>query len=197
MLNLIRKVFMIVVAAFLFFVFLKNAHFIEFLFINYFVYFLVLVIILAVIVWSSYKLDDLSSITRSKYPIQLFASLFIIFFLIFQLFTTYFYSEKFLRESGLEKIKMYYHLSNEKLDDTQRSKITEDALTELMAFSLLSLNRYPKEELIGIEIISLSRNYYQYDLVVNIESQNEKATYRFTFVRENGDFKIEGYSVLN
>ncbi|MRG86775.1 hypothetical protein [Salinibacillus xinjiangensis] len=134
-------------------------------------------------------------------PIRLFGSLLFILFFSYQLFTPYFYSDNSLEKSGVEHIKSYYKLSDDNLTAEQRENLAKSSLNEEMAYSALKLGNYPESKLTGIDVLEINRNYYLYHLIVEVKEQVdhqiEKMTYRFTFDKENGGFKINGMEVVN
>ncbi|MDP5275993.1 hypothetical protein [Chengkuizengella axinellae] len=196
---LIKGVFIFLVTLFLFYLFLKYNQLSGFghLAIDLFIFigaFIFTFIIASLIdIW----MDKI----HFKFTLQLICSLLLILFFVYKMFTPYFYTEQHLKENAMDKIELYYQLSNNELSEEERINLAEASHTELMAFNLTYLNRYPEEELVEIEVKDFRRYYYQYHIVVELEllkqTQLVKETNRYIFTREGFDFKIGGRSFID
>jgi hypothetical protein len=199
--RLISRTFRIFVSISLFFLFVINDDWLEFLYINSFVLILILAFVIAAIGWFGIKLDKWLDTLPFQIPIRLFTSILLILFFTYLLFTPYFYSDKYLEKVGIESIETYYQLSNDNLSNQEREKLAKSLLSEEMAFSTLKLESYPKGKLVGIDPLEINRSYYLYYFTVEVKQRVrtniEKVTYRFTIDKVDGGFKINGFEVLN
>lgn len=70
----------------------------------------------------------------------------------------------------------------------------------MMAFATLQSEQYPKGELVDIHTVEVTRDYYRYHLTMEIKrsfgTDILQETYRFTFTRDDGRFKINGFEIL-
>lgn len=198
--KLISKLFVILVSAFLFYLFVSYNDPIESLYVNNFVFLLIIVPVIIAVILIGIRLDEWISTLHFSALIKTITNCLIVLFFIYQLFTPYFYSTEHLEKTGVETIEAYYNLSNEEHSKEERQKITESILTETLAFSTLNLESFPKAELVNIRTINTRRNYYLYYLTVEIkqliDQNTERRTYQFEFVDEAGTFKIDGIQLL-
>ncbi|MEH7225200.1 hypothetical protein V7112_15430 [Bacillus sp. JJ1566] len=190
--ELIQKVFLSLVGVFLFFIFIKNEHYLNFLFIHFWIEMMVYILIIIFIVWVVKKLAR----QRIKFSIEVTASLLIILFFTYELFTPYFYTENYLKEVGFEKADILHQLSHTELTNQERHKLADEAVDKEMAYSYSILGK-PNIDFFGIgEVIDFKREFNQYELI--IESKHpELKKFQFTFAKEGLDFKIIGYGELN
>lgn len=198
--ELISKAFIIFISIFLFYIFITNDDWIDFIYVNNFIFFLILVTVFVAVVWTGIRLDKWMNSLRLALIIQLVISFFIILFFTYQVFTPYFYTSNHLEKVGLENIRSYYQLSNNGISDKEREKLAESSLSETMAFSTINQEHFPEGNLVGLETIGFSQSYYLYYLTVEVKQlvgdNTEQSTYRFTFNKEDGDFKIDGFVQL-
>ncbi|MCD8508934.1 MAG: hypothetical protein LRY73_02935 [Bacillus sp. (in: Bacteria)] len=169
------------------------------------IYFVTLISFSGILIFGWKWLEKRISGYSFFYPVQLIGGLFIILFLSYQMFTTHFYSEEYLIETGIEKIEWHYQLGDPQLSDQEFNELVEDAFTNIMAITFISgrehFQVFEYVELLNLEIIELDRRYSQYDLIVEIESsrvdngdlQGEKEVWSYTFKQEGGSFKIDGF----
>lgn len=140
------------------------------------------------------------------YPVQIFGSLLIMLFFSYQMFTTHFYTGEYLIETGIEKIEWNYELSEPTLTDAEFRDLAEATFAEPLATHYVVSRLYAGEEWgyaeIGdMEILEFNRRSRGYDLIVEVEVSRlvpegpelDKAVWSYTFKREGGDFKIEGF----
>ncbi|GGM38843.1 hypothetical protein GCM10011351_26210 [Paraliobacillus quinghaiensis] len=199
--EVISRIFVFFISVFSIFLFLTNDNWLGFLYINTFVFFVILILVVGCAIWLGIRLDYWMDRLRFQVWIQVFFSCLIILFLTYQLFTPYFYSDQYLKQIGVEKIESYYQLSDKKLSQEEREQIAENSLSKGLAFSVILLEHYPMGELKRLEVVDSRRNYYLYYLTVEVEKQIdsriEKSIYRFEFNKEDGEFKIDGSVSLN
>lgn len=189
----IRTVFIFLGAGTVFYVFMKYSYLVDFLFLNSFISPLVLLGAVIGAIWAAIKLDRIISESRYEFPVQMAAILLMGLFFSYQMFASHFYSEQYLKETGLEKVDQLFELAELNLDENQLRARAEEIAVEESAFmmSLYGINSDPagvKE----LEVLEFNRRYYAYDLVVG--SEGKSASY--TFTRDGLDFKISGNSVM-
>ncbi|MCD8510917.1 MAG: hypothetical protein LRY73_14340 [Bacillus sp. (in: Bacteria)] len=141
------------------------------------------------------------------YPFQVLGSLLIILFFAFKLYTPYFFTEEYLIQSGLEKIDIYYEATRDNdLTLEERIELAKTPYGSRAEF-LFSRRLYMEdqgEDIILrdytlIDLVDFNRRFHEYSLVVEVEVQwyedgphIERELRRYTFEREEGDFKIIG-----
>ncbi len=147
------------------------------------------------------------------YPIQIIVSFFVILYFAFQMFTPYFFPEAHLIKSGLEKIEIYYEaIGDNDLTLEERIELAKIPYGNRAKLKFLHW-QYMEEQ--GedffrtnyklIELVSFSRRYHQYSLIVEVEIQwyedellqIERDLWDYTFKREERDFKINGSARLS
>jgi hypothetical protein len=210
--DIIRKMFLFLVAVFIFSIYSKSNNLIYFfLTINISNDTLHMILsnginltLIVMIFYLPYRLDKVMKSMRFSYPIQAIVSLVLIpYFLYLLFFPLSFYTEQTLKDVGVEKIQLVYQLSNNELGDKERAKLALKARPSSSALSYLFLPHLTisERELITIEVIDIKRKSYRYELTVEVEeiiaSQNERNTYRYKFEREEWGIKIVGWELLN
>ncbi|QOR67203.1 hypothetical protein IM538_03380 [Cytobacillus suaedae] len=192
--DFINRAFRYLVFIFLFIVFVKFDYLIEFLYVNEMMLYMVYIIVLIALLSFVRRLDKWMATLNYKFPIQAITSILLIFFLVHEMFTPYFYTDNYLKETGLEKIELYHDLSNQELSEEERSNLAKDALIKIQAHAYL-VGQYPVDPIEKVEIIDLKRNYYQYELTVKGEHNGIEKRYTYTFEKEGLVFKISGFAV--
>lgn len=195
-----KKAFLSLVTVFLFFLFYSNDHYLNFLYINSGIKFLIYVLVFITVVLIVKRLNKWMASHRYRFPIEVITSFLLILFFLHEFFTPYFYPENYLKEVGIEKIEMYHQISSSDLSPMEREELAKDAVVKEMAASYAITEYYPKIGLLEkIEVIEFKRNYYQYELLIEGKQLDEKLvkTYQYTFSKEGMDFKIIGFAELN
>ncbi|QHS21782.1 hypothetical protein GWK91_01960 [Virgibacillus sp. MSP4-1] len=197
MANMIRKSFLLLFSAFLFYIFSKLSYRLNADFGSLSIFILIMTAVIAAAIWIALQLDKRLAARRFHILIKAIVNSLILLFFIYQLFTPYFYTDKYLQNAGLEQIETYYQLSNKELTDQERSRMAESSLVEDMAFATLSTNHDPKQRFIDVKPMDLQRSYYHYDMIVEWKQKNAQTNvYQYTFAREKGKFKIKGITQL-
>jgi hypothetical protein len=189
----VNRVFRYLMFIFLYLLFLKYDYFIDHLYFNanmtFMIHFMVVFILIAIV----NRLVKWLASVRYKFQIQLITSILLILFFIHEMFTPYFYTEHYLKEKGLEKIEMYHQLSNDELSEDERVELAEDAMIKMQAYAY-SVGQYHVAPIEDIEIIDVKRNYYQYELKVKGIHNGHEKRYTYMFEKEGFAFKISGFA---
>lgn len=189
----IRTIFILMGAGTVFYLFMKYSYLVGFLFLNSITGSLVFIGAIIGAIWAAIKLDRIISESRYEFPLQSAAILLMSLFFAYQMFASHFYSEKYLKESGLEKVEQIFELAELELDENElRAKAEKIAVKEsAYMMSLYGINSRPAgvEEL---EVLEFKRRYHAYDLVVGGEGKSAS----YTFTSDGLDFKISGNSVM-
>lgn len=196
MADIVNKVFRYFVFIFLFLVFLEFDYLIDFLYVNSMMVYMINILVLIALLSFVRQLDKWMATLNDKLPIQLMTIFLLLLFSIHEIFTPYFYTENYLKKTGLEKIEIYHQLSNDELSEDERSELAEDAMIKVQSHAY-SVGQYPVDPIENIEIIDIRRNYYQYELVVIGKYKEQKKTYNYTFEKEGFAFKISGFTQQN
>ncbi|MDR4890116.1 hypothetical protein RGU12_21700 [Fredinandcohnia sp. QZ13] len=189
----VQKSFLSLLGVFLLVVFLKNEHYLNFLFIHFLIEINIYILIIMFIVWVVKKLNKWMSALRYKLSIEMMASLFIIIFFTYELFTPYFYPEDYLKKVGLEKIEVLHQLTNPELTNKERDSLAKDAVVKEMAASFSMIGHYPN---VGLndqgEVIDFRRHFNRYELIIESDPPELKK-FQYIFSKEGMDFKIIGF----
>ncbi|MCA1012538.1 hypothetical protein [Halobacillus halophilus] len=101
----------------------------------------------------------------------------------------------------MKQAASYFQLSEEIQSDEERAHKVQAIMTEMMAFGTLQSEQLPKGEVVDIHTLEITRDYYRFHLALEIRrsfgTDILKETYRFTFTREDGRFKINGIEKLD
>ncbi|RFB17380.1 hypothetical protein DZB84_09945 [Bacillus sp. HNG] len=191
--ELVQKAFLSLLGVFLFVVFMKSEHYLNFLFIHFFIEFVIYILIIMFIVWVVKKLNKWMSALRYKLSIGIMASLFIVFFFTYELFTPYFYPEDYLKKVGFEKVEVLRQLTNPELTNKERDRLAKDAVVKEMAASFSMIGHYPNIEFNEQgEVFDFRRRYNQYELIFE-SKYPELKKFQYTFAKEGMEFKIIGF----
>lgn len=188
---MIRTVFIALGVGFTLYMLGSFTYLVDFLFLNSIVSFIFYFGLLVGAVWIVLKLDHLIAKGRFMVPIQIVGILVMGLFFVYQMFTPHFYSDRYLKETGLEKVEQYLELGELGLTgEALRERAEEVAVREVAyAISLYGTNPRP-EGVKKFEILELNRSYNVYEVVVGSDTNDEKASY--TFSRVGLGFKISG-----
>ncbi|MFS0864677.1 hypothetical protein [Fredinandcohnia sp. 179-A 10B2 NHS] len=198
--ELINKTFSFLLAVFLFVIYLKNEHYLDFLYFHYIIDYIFLILAIILIVLGVNKVNKRISTFRFTLHIQLISSFLLLLFFTHELFTPYFYTDNYLKKVGVEKIELYHQLSDTEIDSEERDKLAKDAVVKDMAASYSIINQYPTvEPLEKIEVLEFKRNFDEYEMTIKGKhpEQDLVHTYEYTFEKEGLDFKIIGFANLN
>lgn len=198
--ELVKNTFLFLVTVFLFVLFLKNEHYLNFLYIHFIVELFIFGLVIILIAWVVSKVNKWVASLRFTISIQVATNFLIILFLTHELFTPYFYTKDYLKKVGLEKIELYHQLSNSELSSKERDKLAKDVVVSDMAASFSIIDQYPNvDPLEKVEVIEINRNFNEYELLIEAKHPGEEIvqTYEYTFEKEGLDFKIIGFSNLN
>ncbi|KAA0549513.1 hypothetical protein FZW96_06300 [Bacillus sp. BGMRC 2118] len=199
--NVVEYIFITLLTAFLFmFVFLKNAHYMSFLFYNTLIEIILVLLALFVLFFVSVWLHKQLSLLQYSFPIEMITSLLLILFFTYSLFASHFYSDSYLRESGLEKITRYQQLNNPKYSETERNELLEEVMVKEWASAHILVGHDQNlSKIEKIEVTNLTRSFYQYELEVKGVNVKDKRTntFRYTFDRAGFGFRISGYGIMN
>jgi len=125
----------------------------------------------------------------------------LLLFFSYQLYSPYYYSSNHLEKVGEKQAASYFQLNEEVQSDKEHEQKIQAMMTEMMAFATLQSEQLPKGELVDIRTIEITREYYRFHLTLEIKrsfgTDILKETYRFTFTREDGKFKINGFEKLD
>lgn len=146
-------------------------------------------------IWAAIKLDSVFSKSRYDFQIRAAAILLMGLFFTYQMFASHFYSEQYLKESGLEKVEQLFELGEQELgQDEMRARAEKIAVKEsAYMISLYGTNPRP-DGVEEFEVLEFKRSYYEYEMVIGTGTKGETAQY--TFSRDGLDFKISGHSVM-
>lgn len=194
--NSIRTVFIFLAAFMIAHLCREFSHLVDFLFFHSFMYTVFFVAVIIFAIWAAIKLDTLISKSRYDFQVHSAAVLLISLFFTYQMFASHFYSEQYLKESGLEKIEQLFELGEQELSADELRKRAEQIAVEESAYvmSLYGINPLP-EGLEELEVLEFERSYYEYELVVGTGPGGETAQYYFT--RDGLGFKISGFSSMH
>lgn len=198
--TIVKNAFLFLLSVFLFILYIKNAHFISFLFLNNLVEIIIFILVIILIVFVVNKLHKWIGTLRFTFQIQVITSFFLILFLAHELFTPYFYQEDYLKEVGLEKIEGFQQLSNPELSNKERDELAKDVVFKEMAASYSITGSYPKVDAIEkMEIIDFNRHFNQFELTVEGKQPGRESvgTLQYTFTKAGLEFKIIGFEDLN
>lgn len=189
----IRTLFILMGAGTVFYLFMRYSYLVGFLFLNSIIGALTFLAALIGAIWAAIKLDRIISESRYEFPIQSAAILLMSLFFAYQMFASHFYSEQYLKASGLEKVEQLFELAELDLDENElRARAEEIAVKEsAYVISLYGVNSRP-DGIGELEVLEFKRRYYAYDLVVGEGGKSAS----FTFTRDGIDFKISGSSVM-
>ncbi|WP_226577451.1 hypothetical protein [Halobacillus litoralis] len=88
-------------------------------------------------------------------------------------------------------------MSNKEQNNREQKKMRKSLLSETMALSMNPHKFFSGKDLVAIEIVEISRSYYLYymtaELIEKTDGKTRPHTYRFTFIKEYGGFKLEGF----
>ncbi|MCT2535413.1 hypothetical protein NC661_18010 [Aquibacillus koreensis] len=165
------------------------------------VYLLLFAIVLIVAFWIANKLDLSIDVVRFPILIRIIVSCLIILFFCYSFFTTHFYTDKQLIETGLEKIEMYYQLNQVNFTDEERQELLDSIFHEQFGYSVQLLGKYPEAELVEANALNITRNFYQYNLLVKVELSEggHKWTEKYMLIleRDGFTFKLNGMSYVD
>lgn len=199
--NVMRALFMILLSIFLYLVYVSFNDPIETLYINSFVFIIMTISVIGLILFIITQITKVIASKPFGLLIMSFVNTVLIFFFIYQLFSPYFYSTETLEQTGINAIKTYYQLSDDKLSEDQREKMLTTTFTNNTAFSMMQRENYPNTKLQKIDIQTIEREYYLYYLTASIEFEEDSSTknqlYQFEFTSESGRFKINGIKALD
>ncbi|PXW91809.1 hypothetical protein DES38_104244 [Streptohalobacillus salinus] len=199
--NVMRALFMILLSIFLYLVYVSFNDPIEALYINSFVFIIMTISVIGLILFIITQITKVIASKPFGLLIMSFVNTALIFFFIYQLFAPYFYSTETLEQTGINAIKTYYQLSDDKLSEDQREKMLTTTFTNNTAFSMMQRENYPNTKLQKIDIQTIEREYYLYYLTASIEIEEDSSTknqlYQFEFKSESGRFKINGIKALD
>jgi uncharacterized membrane protein YcgQ (UPF0703/DUF1980 family) len=199
--TVMRTSFMILLSVFLYFVYVSFNDPIEALYINSFVIFIMTILVIGLILFIIIKITKVLETKQFGLLVMSLVNIALIFFFIYQLFVPYFYSTETLEQKGVEAIKTYYQLSDDTLSDNKREELVTSAVSNSLATSMLITEHDPTAKLQEIDIQTLERHFYVYDLTVTIETEENSSTknqlYQFEFISERGQFKINGIMDLD
>ncbi|UOQ50097.1 hypothetical protein MUN88_08575 [Gracilibacillus caseinilyticus] len=191
--KIVRRTFILCLSIYFFYFLIRD----DWFHIDHFLYFIILAIALTTIIWFSMKIDQWLDDIRFHIPIRVIASVLILFFFMYQLFTPYFYSDQKLVHIGKDVLESYYALTEEE----DFKALADAVLNEEIVFSSIEQELYPEGKLIDINVDEVSRSLYLFDLTSEVEKETdgtrEQHTYRFTFAKEYGDFKLKAYVQLD
>lgn len=174
---------------------------------------IVLFLSLIIVFWIKRRYEKQVKRFNYAYPIQIIGSLLIILYFAFKMYTPYFFTEEYLIQSGLEKIEIYYEATGDNdLTLEERIELAKIPYGSRAEF-LFSRRLYVEEQgeniihrdYTLIELVDFSRRFHEYSLVVEVEVQwyeeelqfIERELRRYTFEREEGDFRIIGGGILS
>src|SRR5690606_7765751 len=107
--------------------------------------------------------------------------LLIALFFTYQMFASHFYSEQYLKESGLEKIEQLFELAEQDLNPGELRERAEEVAVEESAYAMSLYGISPRPAgLETLEVLDFKRSYYEYELVVGTSPSGETAQYYFT-----------------
>ncbi|GEM01487.1 hypothetical protein SAMN05421839_11170 [Halolactibacillus halophilus] len=199
--TIIRTLFMILLSIFLYFGYVSFNGPVKTLLSNSFVFIIVTGLVIGLILFLITKITKLLETKRFGFLVMSLVNIALIFFFIYQLFTPYFYSSEMLEQTGAEAIRTYYQLSDDTLSETKREELVTSAVSDSLATSMLITEHYPTAKLKEIDIQTLERNFYLFDLTVSIETEENSSTknelYQFVFTSERGQFKINSIMTLD
>lgn len=199
--NVMRALFMILLSIFLYLVYVSFNDPIEALYINSFVFIIMTISVIGLILFIITQITKVIASKPFGLLIMSFVNTVLIFFFIYQLFSPYFYSTETLEQTGINAIKTYYQLSDDKLSEDQREKMLTTTFTNNTAFSMMQRENCPNTKLQKIDIQTIEREYYLYYLTASIEFEEDSSTknqlYQFEFTSESGRFKINGIKALD
>ncbi|UOQ87235.1 hypothetical protein [Gracilibacillus salinarum] len=191
--KVVRLTFILCLSSYFFYFLIRD----DWFHMDHFMYFIILAIALTTFIWFSMKIDQWLDDIRFHIPIRVIASILILFFFMYQLFTPYFYSDQKLVNIGKDLLESYYALT----DEEDFKAIADAVLKEEMVFSVIEQELYPEGRLLDIHVDEVSRSLYLFNLIAKVEKETEgtreQHTYRFTFAKEYGDFKLKGYVQLD
>ncbi|MTD31937.1 hypothetical protein [Planomicrobium sp. YIM 101495] len=190
---MIRTVFIALGVGFILYMLSSFAYLVDFLFLNSIVSFIFYFGLLVGAVWSVLKLDRLIAKGRFMVPIQIVGILVVGLFFVYQMFTPHFYSDRYLKETGLEKVEQYLELGELGLTGEALRERTEEVAVREVAYAISLYGTNPRPEGVKqFEILELNRSYNVFEVVVGTDTNDEKASY--TFSRVGLGFKISGQS---
>lgn len=193
--NSIRTVFIFLGAVLLFYLLRQYSYLVDFLFVHWIVGILFILLTFIAAVWGAVQLDRLISGSRFQVLIQSAAIGLMCLFIAYQMFAAHFYSEEYLKESGLEKVERLFEISEMDLSPEELRDQAEEIAVKETAYvlSLYGGNPLP-EGADEFEVLDFKRSYYSYELVVGIVNDERNARYFFT--RDGLGFEISGNSVM-
>ncbi|MGP4075099.1 hypothetical protein [Halobacillus sp. K22] len=196
-----NETFVILVSLCLFYIFVLNVSEINFWVRNPALMWFMSIGVVAASLWIGVQLNKRLRDFRYSLTVKILLCGAILLFFSYQLLTPYFYSRDKLEEIGMEQTESYFQLSNENSTDKEYEEKVRATLTEMLAFSTLNADYAPQGQLIELKPVKLTRNYSQFHLTMKIERSLEADivtdTYQFSFIKEDGHFKINGFEEVN
>ncbi|WP_422122439.1 hypothetical protein DHX103_11590 [Planococcus sp. X10-3] len=189
----IGTVFIFLGAVTLFYLLRTYSYLVDFLFVHWTIELIFLIGTVFLAVWTARRLDKLISASRFGSLMQGAAILLMGLFFTYLMFASHFYSEEYLKETGLEKVERLFELAEMDLDGEELREAAEEITFKenAFAYSLYGLNPNPSgaEEL---EVLDFKRRYNSYELLIGSGS----ATASYSFTRDGFGFKINGSSTM-
>ena len=189
------------ISLFLFYIFVLNVNTFTFLDGNQALLLFASISVVAASLWIGVRLSKWLRSFRYSFIVKTLLSSAILLFFSYQLYSPYYYSSNHLEEVGVQQAVSYFQLNEEIQSDKEREQKIKAMMTEMMAFATLQSEQLPKGELVDIHTIEITRDYYRFHLTLEIKrsfgTDILKETYRFTFTKEGGKFKINGFEKLD
>ena len=198
--EVISGIFRVLIILLLLYAYLTNLNNLDFIQ-NTVVHFLVFAIVLIAAIWVANKLDLWIDSLRFRILLQISVSCLIILFFFYSFFTSYFYTDQQLIETGIEKVEMYYQLNEVDPTNEDRPELLDSIFHEQAGYSVHLLGKYPEAELVEAKALNVTRNFYQYNLLVNLElsegGQTWTEKYMLILEKDGFNFKLSGMSYVD
>lgn len=198
--EVISGIFRVLIILLLLYAYLTNLNNLDFIQ-NAVVHFLVFAIVLIAAIWIANKLDLWIDSLRFRILLQISVSCLIILFFFYSFFTSHFYTDQQLIETGIEKVEMYYQLNEVYTTNEERPELLDSIFHEQMGYSVHLLGKYPEAELVEAKALNITRNFYQYNLLVKLElsegGQTWTEKYMLILEKDGFKFKLKGMSFVD
>ncbi|MCM3611763.1 hypothetical protein M4S82_10905 [Planococcus sp. MERTA32b] len=193
--NAIGTVFIFLGAGLLFYLFRTYSYLVDFIFIHSIIDALYILVALIAAIWAAVWLDQRISGSRFQLLIHSSAVLLMCLFIGYQMFASHFYSEEYLKDTGLEKVERLFEIGEMNLSPEELRVLAEEVAVDESAYVLSVYGGYQRpEDAEEFEVRDFKRSYYSYEMVVGVVDDERNARYYFT--RDGLDFKISGNSVM-
>lgn len=193
--------FAMLVSLFLFYIFVLNVNKFTFLDGNQALLLFASIGVVTASLWTGVQLSKWLRSFRYSFIVKTLLSGTILLFFSYQLFFPYFYSTNHLEKAGVEQVESYFQLNEDIRSAKQRKQEVQTMMTEMLAFATLQSEQNPKGQLVDIHTVEVTRDYYRFHLTVEVKrsfgTDIVQHPYRFSFTREDGRFKINGFERLN